>query len=250
MIVDLQEISLSGIILGVVLLFLGSLLNIPELYFLGFLIFVLGVILIVIQWIISGGVVELLNWLPLILIFTIISALSSDFVSSTTSTQNLTWPLIGIILAVIVFFILFQGGDLDFLVPFSPVIFGVAILGCIFGFVYFSGDWIRGLAYGIGVLGIIIYACIIYYLSLPEVVSIFSVQRPDHITLYFDENFPRMIREWDLLSRSKAREFKLQMLRRLVAISNDIDRIQAFRNNLNQRLDYLDREMKKLEVED
>jgi membrane protein implicated in regulation of membrane protease activity len=156
MIVDLQEISLTGIIFGIILLFLGSLLNIPELYFLGFLIFVLGVIFIVVQWVLSGGMIELLNWLPLILIFTIISALSSDLVSRTSSTQNLTWPLIGIILAVIVFFILFQGGDLDFLIPFSPVILGVGILGCIFGFVYFNGDWIRGLAYGIGALGIII----------------------------------------------------------------------------------------------
>ena len=156
MIADLQEISLTGILVGIVLIFLGSLFSIPELYSLGFIIFALGIVVIIIQWIASGGMIELLNWLPIILIFTIISALSSDLVSRTASTQNLTWPLISIILAVIVFFILFQGGDLDFLVPFSPVILGVGILGCIFGFIIFDGDWLRGLAYGIGVLGIII----------------------------------------------------------------------------------------------
>ena len=101
-----------------------------------------------------------------------------------------------------------------------------------------------------GVLGIIIYAAIIYYLNLPEVVSIFSVQRPDHITLYFAENFPRMMKEWDLLSRSKTRDFKLSMMRRLGALSNDIERIQTFRMNLERRLEYLDREISKLEKED
>lgn len=155
MIADLQEISLSGIVLGIILLFLGSLLSIPELYSLGFIIFAFGVVVIIIQWITSGGMIELLNWLPIILIFTIISALSSDLVSQSADTQSLTWPLISIILVVILFFMLFQGGDLNFLMPFAPVILGVGALGVVFGLVYFD-DWIRGLAYGIGVLGIII----------------------------------------------------------------------------------------------
>ena len=93
------------VVLGIVLIFLGSLFSIPELYSLGFIIFALGVVVIIIQWIASGGMIELLNWLPIILIFTIVSALSSDLVSQSAATQTFTWPLITIILVVIVFFI-------------------------------------------------------------------------------------------------------------------------------------------------
>ena len=155
MIVDLQEISVLGITIGLICLFLGSLLNIPELYALGIIIFIFGLGGIVIQWIISGGIAELLNWLPIILIFSIISALGSDLVSQSADTEILTWPLIGIILVVIVFFIVIQGGDLNFLIPFAPVVLGAVIIGFVFGVWYFE-DGFRGLAYGFGGLGIII----------------------------------------------------------------------------------------------
>ncbi|MHA1976116.1 MAG: NfeD family protein [Candidatus Hodarchaeales archaeon] len=155
MISDLQEISLSAIILGVIILFLGSFLDLSELYNIGFIIFALGLLLVIIQWIAGGGVVELLNWLPVILIFTIITSLSSDMVSQSSTTQVLTWPSVGIILVVIVFFILFQGGDLSFLMQFLPVIVGLGLLGLVFGQLVW-GDAFRGLAYSIGFLGITI----------------------------------------------------------------------------------------------
>ncbi len=154
MISDLQEISISAIVLGVVILFLGSLLDIPDLYSIGFLIFALGLIGIIIQWIASGGVIEILNWLPVILIFTIITSLGSDFVSQSSTTQALTWPSVGIVLIVIVFFIVIQGGDFTFLMQFLPVIIGISLLGLVFGQVVWE-DAFRGLAYSIGMLGII-----------------------------------------------------------------------------------------------
>jgi membrane protein implicated in regulation of membrane protease activity len=153
MIAELQEISISAIILGIIVLFLGSLLDIPELYNIGFLIFALGFIIIITQWIASGGGVELLNWLPIILIFTIVLSLSSDFVSQSNSTQILTWPTVGIILAIILFFILFQGGDFSFIMQFLPVIVGLSLLGLVFGQIVWE-DAFRGLVYSMGLLGI------------------------------------------------------------------------------------------------
>jgi len=155
MIVDYQHISLSGIILGIILLFLGSLLDLPDLYLLGFLVFAVGILTILIQWITTGGIVEILNWIPIILIITIISTLSSDFVSQSTSTQTLTWPLLGIILIVIFIVMVFQGGDLNIIAPFIPVIIGLALIGLVLGEIFWT-DPIRGLAYSVGVLGILI----------------------------------------------------------------------------------------------
>ena len=155
MISELQEISISAILIGVILLFLGSFLNFPDLYNIGFIIFALGLLLIVIQWITSGGMIEILNWLPIVLIFTIVASLGSDLVSQSSTTQVLTWPSVGIILVVIVFFILFQGGDLTFLMQFFPVILGLCLLGLVFGQLLWD-DAFRGLAYSIGLLGIVI----------------------------------------------------------------------------------------------
>ncbi len=155
MISELQEISISAIVLGIIILFLGSLFDIPELYNIGFLIFAMGFVLIIAQWIVSGGGIELLNWLPIILIFTIIISLSSDFVSQSSSTQILTWPTVGIILAIILFFILFQGGDLTFIMQFLPVIIGLSLLGLVFGQIVWE-DAFRGIVYSMGLLGIAI----------------------------------------------------------------------------------------------
>ena len=155
MMIDYQQISLSGIILGIILLFFGSLLGLPDLYHLGFLIFAIGILSIIIQWITAGGIVEILNLLPIILIITIVSTLSSDFVSQSASTQTLTWPLLGIILIAIFIVMMFQGGDLNFIIPFTPVIIGLVLIGLVFGQFIWT-DPIRGLAYSLGVLGIII----------------------------------------------------------------------------------------------
>ncbi|MHA2054316.1 MAG: hypothetical protein ACW99F_12030 [Candidatus Hodarchaeales archaeon] len=155
MVVELEELSLFSVAIGIILLFFGSLFDLPELYTFGFLVFSLGIVFVVVQWIVSGGIVELLNWVPTILIFSIIIALSSDFVSQSTSTQNFTWPLMGGILIVILFFIMFQGGDLNIFVPFLPVIVGFGLLGLVIGEIMWN-DSFRGLAYSIGALGILL----------------------------------------------------------------------------------------------
>ncbi|MFX1504479.1 MAG: NfeD family protein [Promethearchaeota archaeon] len=155
MTVDPQQVPLSGIPIGIFLMFLGSLLEFPELYNLGFLIFIISVVLVFAQWLVSGGAVELLNWLPIIIILAIVLTLSSDFVSQSSETQVFTWPLIIIVLIFIIAFFSTQGGDLSFIVPFLPIVLGIGLLGFITGILFWN-DPIRGLAYSIGVLGIFV----------------------------------------------------------------------------------------------
>ncbi|MFX0123782.1 MAG: NfeD family protein [Candidatus Hodarchaeota archaeon] len=155
MAVDPQQVPLSGIPVGIFLMFIGSLLEFPVLYNLGFLIFIISVALVFIQWLMSGGAVELLNWLPIIIILAIILTLSSDFVSRSDETQVFTWPLIIIVLIIIIAFFSTQGGDLSFIIPFLPPVIGIGILGFIGGLLIWN-DPIRGLAYSIGLLGIFI----------------------------------------------------------------------------------------------
>lgn len=162
MAVDPQQVPISGIPIGIFVMFIGSLLGSLGfydlslgLYNLGFLIFLVSIVIVFIQWIASGGVVELLNWLPIIMILAIILTLSTDIVSQSNETQLFTWPLIIIVLIIILAFFSTQGGDLSFIMPFLPIVIGIGILGIAGGLVLWN-DAIRGLAYSIGLLGILI----------------------------------------------------------------------------------------------
>ncbi|MHA2247698.1 MAG: NfeD family protein [Candidatus Hodarchaeales archaeon] len=153
--IDPQQAPISGIPIGIFLMFLGSLLDQPFIYNIGFLIFLVSIVMVFIQWIASGGVVELLNWLPMIMILAIILTLGTDLVSQSNETQIFTWPLIIIVLIIILAFFSTQGGDMSFIMPFLPIVIGIGILGIAGGLVIWD-DAIRGLAYSIGLLGILI----------------------------------------------------------------------------------------------
>ncbi|MFX0171016.1 MAG: NfeD family protein [Candidatus Hodarchaeota archaeon] len=163
MAVDPQQVPISGIPFGIFLMFIGSLLGPLDIqlatiiYNIGFLIFLISIIIVFIQWFASGGAVELLNLLPIILIMAIVLTLLTDFVSQTSETQAFTWPLILIVLLVILGFMFSQGGDFSFLMPFLPFLIGIGILGATVGY-WLWGDVIRGLAYSIGFLGIVVMA--------------------------------------------------------------------------------------------
>ena len=155
MVADPQQITISGIGIGIFLLFIGSLLNIPLIYDLGFLIFLGSIMITFIQWFMSGGAIEMLNWLPLILILSIIMTLSSDFVSQSEETNFLTLPLIILVVIIVIGFITTQGGDLSFIVPFLFPVIGIVLISLVVGESLWQ-DPIRGLTYGIGALGILV----------------------------------------------------------------------------------------------
>jgi hypothetical protein len=71
--------------------------------------------------------------------------------------------------------------------------------------------------------------------------------RPSHVQLYFDENFRRIMDEWDFVTRDRVKDFKKDLNKRLSAVGNDIDLIEKNRTKLDKRLGALDREMTRLE---
>jgi len=150
---ELQELAISGIILGLILTFIGSFLNFSSLYDLGFIIFGISISILILLWLIGGGAVEAINWLPIILILSITLILGGDFVSQSSETQIFTWPLIIIILIIISAFFTSQGGDLSIFIPFIPVLLGLLLIGLVGGEILWQ-DPIRGIVYGFGSISI------------------------------------------------------------------------------------------------
>ncbi|NHJ00628.1 MAG: hypothetical protein EAX86_00735 [Candidatus Heimdallarchaeota archaeon] len=152
---DLQQISISGIPIGLIIIFLGSLLNFPLLYNLGIIIFSFSILILLVQWVATGGFAEFLNWIPMLIIISIIFTLGSDFVSQSDQTQLFTWPFILIVLIIVLTFFSSQGGDFSIIIPFIPVLIGLGLLGIVGGELLWQ-DPLRGIAYALGFLGITI----------------------------------------------------------------------------------------------
>jgi hypothetical protein len=70
---------------------------------------------------------------------------------------------------------------------------------------------------------------------------------PSHIQLYFDENFRKIINEWDFVTRDRIKDFKKDMNTRLTLVGSDIDHLEKNRSRLDKRFVALDREMARLE---
>ncbi len=79
----------------------------------------------------------------------------------------------------------------------------------------------------------------------------FSLKRkgkgPSHVELYFDENFRRIINEWDLTSRDKVKEFKKGMTKRLGKVDTDLSSLESKRKGLDNRLGALEKEISLME---
>lgn len=70
---------------------------------------------------------------------------------------------------------------------------------------------------------------------------------PSHVQLYFDENFRKIMSEWDMSTRDRVKEFKKDMSGRLSNVGKNIDDLEASSKKLDKRLNALDTEMSKLE---
>lgn len=68
-----------------------------------------------------------------------------------------------------------------------------------------------------------------------------------HVNLYFEEHFPDLIREWDLITRPKLDNWVSSMSTRLDKVGNDISTVKSFRGILDSRLDKLDERVKTIE---
>ena len=74
-----------------------------------------------------------------------------------------------------------------------------------------------------------------------------AAKGPSHVELYFDENFRRIINEWDLTSRDKVKEFKKGMAKRLGKVDSDLSGLESRRKGLDNRLGALEKEISLME---
>ncbi len=74
-----------------------------------------------------------------------------------------------------------------------------------------------------------------------------SGKAPSHIELYFDDNFRKIIDEWDLMPRDRVKEFKKDMTKRLTKVGTDLNTLENRRNSLEGRLSTVEKGMEKLE---
>lgn len=95
----------------------------------------------------------------------------------------------------------------------------------------------------IGLLLLALVIVFIWFLSLMKK----KREGPTHIELYFDDNFRKIIDEWDLIPRDRVKEWKKDIKSRLSVIGNDISSLENNKNALEKRMSRLDREIGKLE---
>jgi len=70
---------------------------------------------------------------------------------------------------------------------------------------------------------------------------------PSHTELYFEEYFPRMISEYDLVTKPKLERWKKGIQGKLKSIGGEINEIVDYRRNLDSRIDKLEKDVVKLE---
>jgi hypothetical protein len=68
-----------------------------------------------------------------------------------------------------------------------------------------------------------------------------------HVQLYFEEHFPDMISEWNLITRPKLDTWFSNMAARLDKVEKDISTVKSSREVLDSRLDRLDARLTTME---
>ena len=70
---------------------------------------------------------------------------------------------------------------------------------------------------------------------------------PSHTELYFEEYFPKMISEWDLITKPKLERWKKGIQGKLKSIGIEISEIVDYRKSIDSRISNLEKEVVKLE---
>lgn len=94
---------------------------------------------------------------------------------------------------------------------------------------------------------IIIVVYLVLRITRRRRISVPIFPTTSHVNLYFEERFPDMIREWDLITRPKSDNWVSSMSARLDKVGKDISTVKSFRKNLDSRLDKLDERAKTIE---
>lgn len=99
----------------------------------------------------------------------------------------------------------------------------------------------------LALIAIAFYAVTLYYFHLPEVVAVFSRTHIEHFGTYFEEYFPKMLREWDLVRMPDVQRFKEDILKRMAPVQKDLNDLQRFKSAMDKRLERLRNELETLE---
>lgn len=97
---------------------------------------------------------------------------------------------------------------------------------------------------------LMILLIIAFFVILAVVIQSIRKRRaegPSHIELYFDENFRKIMDEWDFTTRDRVKDFKKDMGKRLSKVAGDIDTLEKKRTGLDKRMTSLETKMSKLE---
>jgi len=70
---------------------------------------------------------------------------------------------------------------------------------------------------------------------------------PSHTELYFEEYFPSLISEWDIVTKPKLERWKKGMQGKLKSLGGDINEIVDYRKDLDTRINKLEKEVGKIE---
>ncbi len=95
----------------------------------------------------------------------------------------------------------------------------------------------------IGVLILTLILVFFWYLNLSKK----KKAMPSHVELYFDENFRKIVNEWDFIGRDRVKDFKKDMGKRLSLVGGDIDLLESNKVKLDKRMTGLENKIGKFE---
>jgi hypothetical protein len=98
----------------------------------------------------------------------------------------------------------------------------------------------------------IVLIAALFIMLLVSIIWYFSLRRkrktmPSHLQLYFDDNFRKIMTEWDFVSRDRVKTFKKDIGARLSKVGTDIDGLEKRRSGLDSRMKRIETRIEKLE---
>lgn len=70
---------------------------------------------------------------------------------------------------------------------------------------------------------------------------------PDHTELYFEEYFPTIMKEWDIVTQPRLQRWNKKTRQKMSTIDKDLDKIMKYRADLDGRMDSLEKDVDSLE---
>ena len=98
-------------------------------------------------------------------------------------------------------------------------------------------------------IGLIIILVLLFIVSFVWFLSLQRKKRklPSHVQLYFDDNFRKIMGEWDFVTRDRVKTFKKDIGTRLNKVGTEIDGLEKKKKGLDGRMSRIETRISKLE---